>query len=156
MRKRPRLIGATVATAIVAGGALWLLLPPRQTHAVTVPADDATPEQVVASYVEALEAHDCGTAELLTTRAATHLATSWCQKVARLSRVEIGASMPERAEWSERSAKDEVVSVPVRFDLDWRWLHDDGSMPEGETIWGYRLVRESPGGPWRIFDNGVA
>jgi hypothetical protein len=45
--------------------------------------------------------------------------------------------------------------VTVQFDLDWRWLRSDGSMPEGRTTWGYLLVRDSDDAPWRIFDQGA-
>lgn len=61
----------------------------------------------------------------------------------------------EHPEDAGRSAPEEVAYVPVDFDLDWRLFHNDGSMDEGATTWGYLLVRESPDAPWRIFSQGV-
>lgn len=139
-----------VVTGAMLATAAFLLLPPWQTRDVAVPPDEATPREVVEAYTDALDAHDCGTAADLM----TDDAGSWCEDVAGLGDVWVGRPVRERPIYSGRSSDVEVVRVPVRFDLDWRPLHDDGSMAEGETEWGYLLVRGSPAEPWRIFDQG--
>ena len=143
-----------VVVLVVVGVATYLLLAPRQSGDIAVPANDATPEQVVTAYLDALNAHDCDTAEAVTTDDATDSAESWCRKVTSLTNVDVRDHLTERPEFSGRSAPDEVATVPVTFDLDWRIFHGDVSMPEGPTTWGYRLVRDSPDSPWRIFDQG--
>lgn len=151
-----RRIGAIVGELVVVGVAAavaYVLLPPRQTAEVAEPGHGATPEQVVAAYLEALNAHDCDTAAALTT--GQDVARAWCGDVAELGDVEIGDHAVESPAWSGRPAGTEVVRVPVSFELDWRLLHSDGSMDEGPTDWGFLLTRAAPDAPWRIFDQGV-
>jgi len=156
--KRSGRLIALVASALVVAGAATaanLLLPPRQTSDVAEPAPDATPEQVVTVFLEALNAHDCGTAKAVVSESAKESVWSWCERVAGLTSVDVGDHVTQRAEYSGRVAPEEVVYVPVEFDLSWRPLRTDGSMDEGPTTWGYLLVRDSPDSPWRIFDQGV-
>ena len=153
--KRPGRLIALVAAVLVAATAAYLLLPPRQTGDVAVPPRDASPEQVVAAYLDAVNAHDCDTAEALMTADAEDRATSWCEDVASLEDVDIHDHFTERPKDSGHSAPEEVANVPVTFDLNWRLFHNDGSMDEGATSWGYLLVRDSADSPWRIFDQGT-
>lgn len=159
MFERPgRLIALVVATVLAVAVVVVVArveLPPRQTRGVAVPPSDATPEQVVAAYLDALDAHDCDTAEALMTDEAKGSAESWCADVAGLQHVEVSHHFLERPRYSGHSAPQEVANVPVTFDLSWRPFHDDGSMEQGPTIWGYLLVRDSPDSPWRIFDQGT-
>lgn len=122
-----------VVVLIVVGVVAYLLLPPRQSDDVAVPANDTTPEQVVTAYLDALNAHDCDTAEAVMTSDAQDSATMWCSKVASLTDVDVRDHFTERPEDSGHSAPEEVVNVPVTFDLDWRLFHNDGSMDEGTT-----------------------
>ncbi|GMA35541.1 hypothetical protein GCM10025876_17450 [Demequina litorisediminis] len=122
---------------------------------VPLPEATAEPVEVVASYVAALDAHDCDTAVALAAPSFAETARDWCRKVAGLGNLEIGVSLDEDPAWSGLSADTEVVSVTVDFDLDWRLFRSDVSMPEGATTWGYRLARASVDEPWRIVDNGV-
>jgi hypothetical protein len=139
-------VGATVAH--------WLL-PPRQTNDVAVPAPTATPEKVVKTYLDALNAHDCDTAVSLMTESAKDSAKSWCEDVASLTDIDVSDHFTESPKDSGHSAPSEVANVPVTFHLNWRPFHDDGSMGEGATAWGYLLVRDSTDAPWRIFDQGT-
>lgn len=140
------LLLATVAVA---------LLPPRTSEHVAIPPSDAAPEQVAAAYLEALNAHDCDTAAALGAVAGEDTLRSWCEDVAALTEIQIGDSFPELPAWSGNAPGTEVVQVPVAFDLDWRLFHNDGSMDEGPTTWGYLLTRSSEAGPWRIAGQGV-
>lgn len=153
MPTTPRRTFALVAGALVllvAAAVGYLLLLPRQTGDVAVPPPDATPEQVVTAYVGALNAHDCDTAEAVMAEGAKDSGRSWCDDVARLTHVDVHDHFTE-----SESDHAVVVNVPVTFDLTWRPFHDDGSMDEGATTWGYRLVRDSEHSPWRIFDQGT-
>ena len=146
---------ALAVAVTVAGLAAYLLLPPWQTGDVPLPARDAGPEQVVSVYLDALNEHDCGTAEALMVEGAEGSARAWCESVATLEDVEIRGHFIEPPENSGHSAPDEVANVPVSFDPEWRAFHDDGSLEEGAITWTYLLVRSSPDAPWRIFDQGV-
>ena len=126
---------ASVLVLVVAATVAYLLLPPRQTSNVAVPAPNATPEQVVTAYLDALNAHDCGTAEAVTTEGAKDSAKSWCTDVASLSAVHVRDQFAERPKWSGRSPSEQVSDVPVTFDLNWRLFHNDASMDEGATTW---------------------
>ena len=132
------------------------VLPPRQTGEVPMPGQDATPEQVVTAFTRALDAHDCTTAVALATEGGRDQAERWCHDIGALQEVEVGSSVTEDPAWSGLPAGTEVVHVPVSFELTWRRFHADGSMDEGVTAWGYRLVRATPDEPWRIIDQGVA
>ena len=158
MPKRPGLLLAlvvVVSVVVVAATAVYLLLPPRQTGDVAVPPRDANPEQIVTAYLDALNEHDCDTAAALMAAGAEGAAHAWCEDVASLKDVDIDDHFTERPGDSGHSAPEEVAYVPVTFDLNWRPFHDDGSMDDGATTWGYLLVRSSADSPWRIFDQGV-
>ncbi|WP_395696278.1 DUF4829 domain-containing protein [Nocardioides sp.] len=148
-------LGASVLVLVVTAAVAYLLLPPRQTGDVAVPAPSASPDQVVTVYLDAVNAHDCDTARAVMTEGAEDGATSWCEDVASLTDVDVSDHVMERPQDSGHSAPEEVANVPVSFDLNWRPFHDDVSMPEGATTWGFLLVRESADSPWRIFDQGT-
>jgi len=120
-----------------------------------MPARHASPEQVVTAYLAALNSHDCKTAVAMTTEDAKDSARSWCRNVASLTDVVVRDHFAERPAWSGHSASVEVADVPVRFNLNWRLFHSDGSMSEGATSWGYLLARPSTDAPWRIVDQGT-
>jgi hypothetical protein len=140
---------------VVAATVAYLLLASRQTGDVAVPPPNATPKQVVTAYLDALNAHDCGTAEAVMTDSAKDRAESWCEDVASLTDVDVRDHFMESPKWSGHSPSEEVARVPVTFNLNWRPFHNDGSMDEGTTLWGYLLVRETADSPWRIFDQGT-
>jgi hypothetical protein len=141
-----------LAVGVVASGSL--LLPPRQTGQVAVPPPGAAPEQVVAAYLAALGEHDCATARALLVADAAQGGT-WCAGVARVTEVEVGRHVAEPPAAAGPPASKAVVTVPVRFHLDWRVLHDDGSLADGLVTWGYRLALD-PAAGWRIVDEGAA
>lgn len=144
---------ASVLVLVAAATVAYLLLPPRQTGDVAVPAPHATPEQVVTAYLDALKAHDCDTAEAVMAEGAKD--KSWCEKVATLTGVDVKHHVMEPPEYSGRTAPEEVANVPVAFNVNWRPLRNDNSMDEGPTTWGYLLVRDSASSPWRIVDQGT-
>lgn len=147
-------IAALVALGLALSAA-YVMIPPLQTKEVARPPADATPEQVVEAYTDALDGHDCETAQALTAHAFRARAEVWCDDIANLSDVQIGNHSFERPGYSGSSSHDEVADVGVSFNLDFRPFHGDGSMSEGFTSWGYLLKRRSPENPWRIFGEGV-
>lgn len=156
--RRIRVLALVLGLALVLAAVLMtgvaLLGPPRQSDEVAMPARDASPEDVVTTFLDALNAHDCATAQRLTVEGAADAAHEWCQDVADLSDIDVSDHRAEDPKHTGHAAPDEVVSVPVTFDLNWRLLHRDPSMEEGPTTWGYLLIRR-PGSPWRIFDQGL-
>jgi hypothetical protein len=151
------LAALAVGTLLVVGRATWFLLkPPHQTDDVPSPPADASPEQVVRAYLEALNAHDCATAEEVMAEGSESVADDWCRDLAHLTHIRVGQNSVENPQWLgfPRGTDEEFVSVPVSFDLDWRLLHSDGTMSQGPTSWGYVLFRDGPDHPWLIFDQG--
>lgn len=132
---------------------------------VDLPAKDATPEQVASAYMRALDSHDCNTAEALATPSQRVRTQTWCRKVGHIADQHTSGHIVEPSQLHEANslsstgeptAAPEVVRVPVTFELTWRVLRSDVSMPEGPTDWAYFLTRESPTEPWRVFDEGNA
>ncbi|GAB3862336.1 hypothetical protein GCM10028801_27710 [Nocardioides maradonensis] len=153
-RSRILVLGA-VLVAVVAVGAGALALSLRTTTGqVAMPPDAATPQAVVKAYLAAMNAHDCNTAEALSTGNGVQETHLWCDDVGSLGNISVRSALREKPGWSGQPASAEVMNVPTEFDLDWRAFHDDGSLPEGRTPWSYLLVRRSPDQPWRIFDQG--
>ena len=140
------LLGIPAACILALTG--WLIVHldgPRRD--VAVPPTDATPAEVVSAYVDALDAHDFDTARTLLTPPARRNAEPWFDAVDTLTNLHVLGAHPRGPGFR--------VDVAVEFDVTWRWLHDDGSMPEGTNPWGFRLERETEGDPWRIFDQGL-
>lgn len=152
--RRPVILLAGVLVLLLVGAVVYFLLPPRQTRSIALPPDDATPEQVVRAYLDAMDAHDCTRAASLTTDDMEE--RRWCEDLRGVSVFKISPPYEEKPKWSGRSPEEQVVSVPVNFELSWRWrpFNFDPTM-DGVTTWGYLLVRTSSDTPWRIFSQGV-
>ena len=164
MDKKPKrfvapLLGL-VAILVVVAIYMMVSMPSKD---VDMPASDASPEEVVASYVDALNVHDCDTAVALAAESHQESTRRWCRSVAGLTKLQVGNPVVEPSAISQRSdltssatAADatDVVRVPVTFDVKWRLFRSDASMTEGTTDWGYVLMRESPTAPWRLVGEG--
>jgi len=122
----------------------------RKLRDVPVPAATASPSEVVSTYLRALNAHDCATAEALATGEFRKSARSWCRQVGSLKHVTV-----EPYQVDNQGTPDLQAYISVTFDLHWRPFHSDGSMENGSTIWGYDLVRASPRERWAIASEGV-
>lgn len=146
---------AVVTVAAMVAAVALVVLPPRQSADVAMPAADAVPEQVVTAFVAALNAHDCEVAEALSAPEARDQSASWCRDVRALDDLGVSPHVLEPPQDSGRAADEVVARVPVTFDLDWRPLRSDVSMPEGATTWGYLLVRSPRERAWRVFEQGV-
>jgi hypothetical protein len=123
---------------------------------VGMPAANAAPAQVVETYVRALDAHDFRTAErLLVPAVRAQYRRAWFLDVDHVSGLVVGPVRAERPSWSGRNHRTQVMRVPVRWSLRWRFVHRDSSLPSGRSTWGFWLSRTSDRKPWRIFDQGT-
>lgn len=153
--RRTVLLAVAALVAVALGLAAYALVPPRQTAEVAVPADGATPEQVVTAYLDAAAAHDCGTAVALSEVDFEERARDWCRDLASLTDVSVSPARPEKPAWSGRADDEQVVGVSVQFTVDRRPFRGDVSVEDGPAPWGYLLVRGSDDEPWRIFNQGL-
>jgi hypothetical protein len=155
-RERPRrrfLVGLAPLALVVAIAFSQVDHSPRRL--VAMPGTDASPAEVVDAYVSALDAHDYRTAgRLLRADVRSRLEHPWFDKVDRVTHLEIGTVTAERPRWSRQNRRTQVMAVPVTFEVEWRFLHRDRSLPEGHSRWTYRLSRSSDEQPWRICGEG--
>ena len=112
---------------------------------VPMPADDASPEQVVRAYADAVHARDCDTADALV----TDPGQSWCGDVDIAELTVTSTTREARA----TETGDGSTVTRVRVDITTRG--GDESLPDGEFQWSYLLDRSGPGGAWRIDDQGM-
>lgn len=108
-----------------------------------------SPEDVVRGYLGALQQHDESAATSLTT-APYSGRDDWAAHPPRIEDVQVAAAIPQSPAGTAGEGHAEVVFVPVTFDLH----GGDETMPDGPTAWGYLLVRDREGQPWRIADAG--
>ncbi len=163
-KKQRRFIAPLLGVAAILGAvAIYMMMVTMPSKDVDMPADDASPELVVAAYMEALDSHDCETAQALVTAPKRDSVDLWCRTVASITDATVtaqptepsGLPGPTNLSSSAESATSwEVVNVSVTFDVKHRLFHSDISLPDGPTTWGYVLQRASSEEPWRIFDEG--
>ena len=115
----------------------------------------ATPEQVVRAYVDALNTKDVATARhMLTARRASVVAgdaDSWFTNVESITDVRVGTARPEPLQGTAAQGYRHAIFVSVDFTLQQKHEY---SMPNGPTVWGYVLVRNSAKERWLIVDEG--
>jgi hypothetical protein len=142
-----RLVAVAVVVALLALAA-WaectLEVVPFKRRAVDMPTARASPQEVVAAYVEALDAHDCDTARRLWLGGGQGTAEMWCAQVRRAHIVGGMHAFHENRRW---------IDVSLTLDVRWRPFENDGSIEGNPFPWTYILARESRGA-WRIGDNG--
>ncbi|MDF9718062.1 hypothetical protein INN71_13430 [Nocardioides sp. ChNu-153] len=126
--RRARAVGTTLA---VAAGAVWVVTSPRGD--VPLPGPDATPEEVVVAYAEAISARDFATANAISP-SDDHDRFSWPGSI-DIEQLRETRGTPTRP-W-------------VFFDAD---FSGDATMQDG--LWGYVLERGEDG-RWQIVDAGV-
>lgn len=141
MRRR---LAAIVLLAIV------LLAACHDGGNVPLASKSADPASVVRAFVAALSARNIDTAKrMMTPTEAERVARSpdsWFTNVKSIKNLSMEKSQPDR-----RSGHRQAVFVPVEFDLQQRQMT---SMPNGRTVWGYVLVRDTDSDPWLIDDQG--
>ena len=116
---------------------------------VRLPATDATPQEVVAAYIRAVNAGDCGSLRALSEPSRSN--ALWCRGEVSLTDVRIAEPREDGCcGVSESFAQSRYV--PVVFDR----RGGDVSFPdERDATWGYILVRDDDSQRWRVADQGV-
>jgi len=114
---------------------------------VAVDADDS-PEDVVRTYLTALQDGDTQGADGLTT--GSYSGNPFTTDPPRIEDVEISPATPESTVGTAGEGHADAVFVPVTFDLHGA----DATMPDGPTDWGYVLVRDGDDEPWLIASSG--
>jgi len=137
--KRTRLAMAAVA------GALVLTVDSCSRASVPAPPDDATPEQVVRAYADAVHAGDCATAEALV----ADRSQSWCGDTDITALTVTGKTQESKT----TESGDGPVIQRVWVNLTPRG--GDASLQDGELMWSYLLDRTGPNAAWRIYDQGM-
>ena len=134
-RRRAWLAPVAVVGSLVGAAFIWSA--PRED--VAVPGPDATPEQVVTAYIDAVNARDFDTANAIDARPGSDLG--------RFSR-------PVRTDHVRmRRTLGGSTSAQVLFTADFHG--GDGTLEGDDNLWGYFLDRGSDG-LWHITDAGVA
>jgi hypothetical protein len=121
-----------VAAGLVVGAFVWSA--PRDD--VPVPGPEATPEQVVRAYIDAVNARDFDTANAIDARPGEDLG--------RFSR----PMQTHEVEMGETAIEGAKAHVLFTSDFD----GGDGTVEDG--LWGYVLERGDDG-LWHIIDAGV-
>ncbi|MBC6463903.1 DUF4829 domain-containing protein [Actinomadura alba] len=146
----------TPLLALLAGATLVSACGNDPKSRVSIPPDNASPQDVVSAYVEAINAHDSAAGRALST---SHFADQLdgmqdnpFKNVIEISKLRVEAPIPNGNESPDGKRYHSAVYVPVKFTLKQREVV---SMPDGDTTWGYVLVRAGADEPWRINDNGT-
>lgn len=139
-----RQLARAATLAAVAVMAVGCSNDPERT--VPVPAADASPEELVRAYVDALDSGDLDTARALEAEGAG-LADDWAD-VDSVTDLKVGDPFRETHRSSPRR---QVVNVPVEFTV----AGGDASLEDGRMVWGYILERRGAGEPWRIIGHGT-
>lgn len=120
----------------------------RSTEADSVSAS-TSPEDVVRSYLGALQDDDESAAVALTTALYSER-DSWAGAPPTIEDVEVSEAMSDPSGQAATGFAQSVY-VPVKFTL-----HGAGeTMPDGPTTWGYRVVRDTDSEAWKIADAGM-
>lgn len=110
-----------------------------------MPPDDASPEQVVRAYTDAVHAGDCDTAAALV----DDRSESWCGAT-DITALTVTGTTQER---KSTVAGDGPLIQHVWVNLTPRG--GDVSLPDEEMMWSYLLDRTGPNGAWRIYEQGM-
>ena len=153
--------GAAVLVAAVAFGAVAVIAGPGRvlalvpTRDVPVPPADAEPHTVVRAYLDALDAHDLDTAGALLTpeyrRQVGRTSGNWFANLRSVRQVRLAPAEDARSGYGVGSRYRHAVRVPATLDLR---LFFDQPAGDGPMTWGFVLVKNQPGDPWRIADEG--
>ena len=130
---------------VAVAGLLVLTAAACSRTTVSRPPDDASPEQVVRAYADAVHAGDCGTAGALV----ADRSQSWCGDVDITALTVTGTTQERKATESGDGPMIQRVWV------DLTTVGADASLPDGERQWSYLLDRTGPNGAWRIYDQGM-
>lgn len=148
------IIASIAAVALVLAAIAYGMV--RPTADVKSPSADASPQRVVATYLQAMQVRDRDTMRdiLLDDEQLPSRLDIITGDNLEIADVTVG----EHQEWdavegSKAEGWQQAVVVPV----DFRVTQSDGSFVEGEeSQWSYLLVRDGEAEPWQIADEGKA
>ena len=112
----------------------------------TLPPNSASPEDVVRAYIGALNRHDAATVVALRAKGANGLEPWYVENIVSITHLKVDPAYVSGAENAQ------TATVGVQFYL--RQIQVDAQQ-NGETAWGYTLVRKGDSQPWRIQEEGV-
>lgn len=115
------------------------------TTRVPMPPDDATPEQVVRAYADAVHARDRKTADALV----DNQRQNWCGSI-DITALKVTTRTQEHKQTGSGQGPM-IERVWVRLTSQ----GGDVSLPDGDHVWSYLLDRTGPRGAWRIYDQGL-
>ena len=121
---------------------------PQPSSAVSVSAS-TSPEDVVRSYLGALQQGEESTATSLTTDPYAGR-DDWAADPPRIEDVQVSPAVPEPTTGTAAEGHAQAVHVPVTFVVHGA----DETVPDGRTSWVYVLVRDGDAEAWRIADAG--
>ena len=152
LMRRSLLAVLGIALTILAG-VIWAAKAPLpELRVVPRPPPSATPEQVVTSFVAALDGHDHLTAEALCARWACPLDDDVWVRIAHFGPVvtDNQACVPVK---SDGSCVPRSGGVDVNVELT--GLTRSGELPGEGGVWEYVLAPIGPHGAWRIVGQGT-
>lgn len=109
-----------------------------------MPSPTASPEQVVETYIHALNEHDCDTAAALWAVGNGSEGRQWCYRVEHVTAWHL--------QQMTGSLGPNSITVSAMMRVDRRLLSGDDTLPGGPFGWSYDLIRQRDG--WRISNNG--
>lgn len=136
-RRALALTGASALVGLSAAGCSGQRVP--------LPADTASPQEVVYAYASAVQAGDCATAGKLMADAKR----SWCGSIDLPNFAITHTTQEERA--GQGGGGHTIQRVWVKLTS----RGGDVSLPDGEHQWSYLLDRTGPHDTWRIYDQGM-
>ncbi len=153
---------ALTVAAVVAAGPLdrpaWFEPAPVATSAAVLPGADATPLEVVESYVAALNARDLTTARALVSRERARRIEStqggWFAFGTISDLRPSGPPRPEKPVNTQAEGYAYAVFVPVTLVASASGDSWGPPPEEGPMAWGYRLARDDERERWVIVDEG--
>lgn len=122
-----------------------------QTREVPMPAEDASPHEVVVAFLDALDARDCGTARAIVVDGSSR-ADTWCSEVGSVEDVSFSGAGDSQIV----GPYPQHARVAVDFTVHWQPFNG-GHFIGSETHlvgWSYYLVRSAEREPWRIESEG--
>ena len=154
MHRRGRVVALLVGVAVVAV-ALWSFATLRMTEDVPDPTASSSPEEVVRTYLRAIDARDFETANRLIADPDQRLGR-WDRPV-RWSGLRDVRLIDEKAAMAGsggQSTSDEYAQAWI-VSFTGRSEGGDSSLPDEERGWGFIVGRQSDAEVWQIIDQGV-
>lgn len=130
---------ALLAAATVFSVLVWLGPLRPVTRHVAMPPDDATPAQVVRTWAQAVDGHDCRTANALWTSDRHPGDVDWCGQLRSL-RIDTGPTPVDGGA---------TYDLDAQVDFHWLWIYSGDTGDEWAKHALFQL-RRNQSGAWRL------